>query len=458
MSFRVKIMAIIMAVLVSALLLLAFSTSKITSHRVKLHSAESAGTPHVPEVDAALKLALENGYQTGGWFGLRRAFAEAKPDGSYMVFDTTGRVQASTRHSFLGAKIDDAGLLLADEGRLRLLLDIKGALQLIAADGAIGSIVFMPDMGLGSEEPGDLAGLISKDIWIAAVAVGALALLLSWFAVQKALAPVNAASEAIDKLRDGDDTLLVPVEGRDEIARIAESLNLLLGEQRHSQKVRQSLLADLAHELRTPLTGLRCQAETLVDGLKQASPENLRSLLDGVLHLQALYADLEALALADADKLPLTLTTQDLTPLLGECVRTAQMLDGAQVIELADTGADLKVHADPKRLQQVVLNILSNAVRYSNGGKPITVLVTHEEALAFIDIIDSGPGISLEHADAVFTRFFRSDPARDPNAGGHGLGLSIARHTARAMGGDVKLMNPGAAGAHFRIIVQIAKK
>jgi len=451
-SFRLKIMAVVAGTILAAIIVLAYSSNQITSHRVQRFLKATDAESHDGAIPAKLIQSLQQAYRTGGWSGAE-AVLKHSPNQDYVLINTSGQTVASNRDAFkqTSTTVMEGSWIIQSEINSMELRVNPATLPPLAVDGAlIGYILKLPTIRPRASED-TLSLSINRSVWIAAAVIALIAITLAHLITKQALSPLRLISGVIEKLRQGDDAVTVPVSGSDEFAEIGESLNLLLSEQRHSKQVRQSLLADLAHELRTPLTGLRCQTETLVDGLKPATPENLEAMLDSVLHIQAIYNDLEALALADADQLPFTQERFDLIPFLAACCSASQARAGSVTVRFEEGEEPLYVNADKVRLRQVVQNILSNALCFSPKDGTVSVSLSGDVKQAHIDILDQGIGIAEEHESLIFERFYRIDPARNPNEGGHGLGLAIARQLLALMEGSIALKNPSAKGAHFRI-------
>lgn len=210
---------------------------------------------------------------------------------------------------------------------------------------------------------------------------------------------------------------------------------------RRLETVRRDFVANVSHELRTPVAVIRANAETLLAGAKD-DPVMGPKLIDG-LHRNAerlarILADLLDLSRLDAGQYRM-----DLSPVAVKAI-TLQSLTAVETqatarevtieVEIADA---LMVKADPKALDQIFVNLIDNAVKYTRAKGHVWVAARVEGDNVRIEVRDDGPGIADKHRERVFERFYRADPSRSREAGGTGLGLSIVKHLAESMGGAV---------------------
>ena len=250
--------------------------------------------------------------------------------------------------------------------------------------------------------------------------------------ITRPLAEVSEASTAVAR---GDLTRRVPESGSDEVAALARSFNAMAAELERQDRLRRNLLNDVTHELRTPLTALRCRIESVVDGMSQDPGRDMRELLDEVVHLGRLVDDLEELCSVEARTLRLQLEEFPLRPVLDSAIRAAGLQGDRRVTVQADEA--LTIHADAIRLRQVLLNLLTNAQRYTPESGTISVLARKDGRDVVIDVRNTGSTLDGEQRERVFDRFYRTDPARRRSTGGAGLGLAIARSLVEAQGGRI---------------------
>ncbi|RJQ80414.1 HAMP domain-containing protein [Pseudonocardiaceae bacterium YIM PH 21723] len=258
--------------------------------------------------------------------------------------------------------------------------------------------------------------------------------------------PLRELTSAAVRMRREDVPTTVPVRSRDEIGELAAALNELSEHRGKLADLRRSMVSDLSHELRSPLSNIRGWLEAVEDGVAEMTPRLTRSLLEETMLLGRLVDDLQDLALADAGGLPLH--RQDV--LVREVLDQAAMASPDAEVTVRVSG-EPRVFADPGRLRQVVGNLVTNAVRYSPDGAPITLRAKENGDRVSIEVADSGPGIAAEDLPHVFDRFWRAEKSRNRATGGSGLGLAIVRQLVRAHGGDVSVRSALGEGSTFTI-------
>lgn len=207
-----------------------------------------------------------------------------------------------------------------------------------------------------------------------------------------------------------------------------------LTELRRLQTVRQEFVANLSHELRTPITSLRLAAESLAGELTEPARKRFSSrALKEADHLAAIVDNLRQLAEIEAGKKSIRRTRFD----LGELVIEVRRRIGLEREVRVEVEPGLALHADREKLAQALANLLDNAAKFSPPGTPIEVRAGLVEGEYEVTVRDHGPGISPEHWDRIFERFYKVDPARSRDVPGSGLGLAITKHLVILMGGRV---------------------
>ncbi|MEO3793125.1 HAMP domain-containing sensor histidine kinase [Nonomuraea sp. B10E15] len=256
---------------------------------------------------------------------------------------------------------------------------------------------------------------------------------MTWFSVGRALAPVAAIRAKVSDITARDLHQRVPVpDSKDEIAALATTVNATLDRLETAVGTHKRFVADAAHELRSPIATLRARLE-----LAERSELTQEALAD-VERLQSLAADLLMLAKLDAGEPPRT-TELDLGQVAAEeSLRVRRRPDVR--VEL-DVEPDVVMKGSRAHLDRLVTNLVDNAVRHA--ASTVRVGVRAEGDQAVLEVADDGPGIPPEHREAVFDRFTRLDEARARDAGGAGLGLSIARDIAALHGGTLVYEDAG---------------
>jgi len=262
--------------------------------------------------------------------------------------------------------------------------------------------------------------------------------------------PISALAAAARRVAGGHYAERVPSDEPGELGELATSFNEMAGSLEATERRRLQLVGDVAHELRTPLTTLDGYLEGLEDGVIEPTPETWRLLRTETGRLTRLVTDLSELWRAEARQLSLRIDTIDVAAVATEVAERFAPQALAREIRIDVTKAPAIAAADRDRVEQIVSNYLSNALRHAPDGSAITVSATASPAHVSIAVTDQGPGLAHEQLEAVFERFYRVDPARSRAAGGAGIGLAIVRALANAMGGRAWAESPGPGrGATF---------
>jgi signal transduction histidine kinase len=286
----------------------------------------------------------------------------------------------------------------------------------------------------------------------------ALALLVGVIVARRITQPLREIESAASAVARGDSSRRAVVKGNDELGELAASFNTMAESLAAQERTRQQFIADIAHELRTPLAVLQGEIEALQDGVTQPNKERLESLHEEAQLLTRLVDDLRTLSLADAGELRLEVSTEPVAVLVRKAA--SSMLEPAARAKVAlklDVEPDLPpVRVDGHRISQVLMNLLSNAIRHTPAGGEVHLSAEAAGGMVRVQVKDTGSGIPVEALPHVFDRFYRVDASRSRNSGGSGLGLAIARQIVRAHGGDIWAENNDGPGATFSFTLPLA--
>ena len=223
----------------------------------------------------------------------------------------------------------------------------------------------------------------------------------------------------------------------------------------HLKNVRQEFLSNISHELRTPLTSILAFVETLEDGAIDDAKNNMRFL--GVIRKNAermnrLIEDISELSLIESGRVRVELKPKNLYAVIEEIFTNLSTKAQNRNIELInEVSPDISVFADAVRLEQMLTNLIDNAIKFNRESGIVSVSHTQNETSDFIAVADAGEGISSDHLQRIFERFYRTDRARSREIGGTGLGLAIVKHLARLHGGEVSAASTLGSGTTFTI-------
>ena len=265
--------------------------------------------------------------------------------------------------------------------------------------------------------------------------------------------PLANVMSAADAVAEGDLSVQVPERGPGEIRRLAESFNRMVSELARADQQRRNMTADVAHELRTPIHVLRGTLEGLLDGVYEATPKQITSMLEETRLLSRLVDDLQTISLAEADQLPLYFAEVDIAEFLQDVHTSfsaqAEEADVELILEIQD--ADMVIQADANRLDQVLGNLVGNALRHTPAEACIRLQAESTPNGVRLQIRDEGQGIPPEDIPFIFDRFYRAAKSRSRKSGGSGLGLAIARELIRLHGGEISVESEVGKGTTFTI-------
>ncbi|HEX2864383.1 MAG TPA: HAMP domain-containing sensor histidine kinase, partial [Deinococcales bacterium] len=351
------------------------------------------------------------------------------------------------------------------------VMDDAGRVQLVAAIARPSSDVRPPFADLSGQLARDLAGTL--DILSQAFLPIFLALgLLAFLAARRLTSRLDQILSAAQAVSAGFLSRRVPDQGMDEISRVGRGFNVMAARLEedlaaiNAERARvvsllranRTLTASASHELRTPITVMRAHLESAELRGASLGPEEARVLNDELARLERLVEDLFALSRSQLGQLSVKVEPVDLID-LGEALATAVApLAGArQVTVIRRLPRSLpKVLADRQRLYQAALNLMQNALRYTQPGGLIMLEAARLENRMEFTVADTGIGMSAEDLARVFEPFYRADKARARETGGSGLGLALVRELVEAMGGRVEAESEPGRGSRFTIDLPMA--
>jgi signal transduction histidine kinase len=334
---------------------------------------------------------------------------------------------------------------------------LEGGQSILLASGEIWTVVpYRALVGRNALEQGFLRATRAA-LWFAAFAASAAALILALFLVRQTTNPLRQLEAATQRIAQGNFDEKVEIRSSDEIGRLAEAFNEMARSLKLSEEAKRRMIADISHELRTPLAAVRSALEGLRDGLFEPSSATFASLHDRVLLLTRLVGDLHQLALADAGQLSIERRATRLDAIVEGIVETVgfQIEDSGITLETAIEPAIPALLVDANRIEQVLLNLLANAIRHTPEGGRIELRADRtSKSEVTLTVCDTGSGLAPKDVERVFERFYCADPARE--GAGAGLGLAIAKALVEAHGGRIWAENRPQGGACFKIVLPIA--
>ena len=444
-------------VMVAALVAVTLGSAAVISTRVAHYEIRKFDV-EVHAGRAPLSGAVSQYYRAHrSWSGVQPAIEQlARSAGAdVLLFDNQRRLVASSNAAFRSASLDvssDGTLTIerrTQAGRTREL--IRGP-QMIVRDangGVAGTIFVLPTPSSSDAGLPPMRSLDRSFFWtfLGATLFG----ILMAVAIARAISvPVERLTAAARRMESGDLAVRVKPAGGAELEELARGFNAMAAALDHNEELRRRMVSDVAHELRTPLTNIRCELESIQDGLTSPTPERIASLHDETMHLAHLIDDLQDLALAEAGRLdidPHPIAVATLTRRAAASMETRARTHGVTL--RCDGGDDVVVLADARRAVQILTNLLSNAIAHMEAPGEVCIAWKRSDNGAVIRVIDSGVGIPADELPHIFERFYRVDFSRSRTTGGAGLGLPIVRQLVVAHGGQVWAESTEGKGSTF---------
>ena len=284
-----------------------------------------------------------------------------------------------------------------------------------------------------------------------------LTILIGILLLRRMVNPLAQVVAAARSVAAGDLSTRVPVSGPDDLRALSDSFNHMASTLERNNNERRDMLADIAHELRTPLTIMRGRLEGIVDGIYPANAEHIGPALEETYLLERLVEDLRLLTLAESRQLHFEQNDVSLNDLAHHVIAMFQAEAEEKKLTLTAqlSDSDTTIRADHQRTEQIVGNLVANAIRYTPEGGKVWITVEENDGHVTLSVNDNGPGIPPEDLPRIFNRFWRGEKSRSRASGGAGLGLAIARQLVEAQGGQISASNLPEGG--LRVSCQFKK-
>ena len=266
--------------------------------------------------------------------------------------------------------------------------------------------------------------------------------------------PVEVVSNMANLIGDGDYDNKIDYDSNIvEIDVLIKSINNLSAKLEEQENLRKRLTTDISHELRTPLTSIQTHLEAMIDGIWEPDTERLNSVNEEVIRLTNLVNQLQNLAKFDSEKSKLNLAKVNVKNLIMNVVYNNQGKALEKNINIECDLESIDSYLDKDKISQVIVNLLSNAIRYTNNGGKIFISLYKENNNLKIQFKDNGIGIPKENIKYIFERFYRVDESRSKNTGGIGVGLTIVKSIIDLHQGTIEVRSELNKGSEFIVIL-----
>ena len=442
---------------IALLLVVAISvglTAYLTHHRTTSEFSNFISESRASSLEQTEQTLKDYYTENGSWAGVQ-SLLQSLPvfvNDRLILADSSGTIIGDTNAQWLGETVQSVRLTKPtsivvsgqEVGKLYLLSSGMVIVQFIPPGGALsGQPPSSPEQRYLSH--------VNTSLIIAGVVGAAVAILLGLFLTRQFTKPIRALKRGAARIAGGDLAYRVEVKSKDEFGELATSFNSMAATLDSSEQSRRRLFADIAHELRTPLSVIGGTVDAMLDGVYEPNPDNLTSIKEETEVLTRLVAELRDLTLAESGHLKLEVEPTNLAELVQRRVSQAEVIAQGKNISLkTDITERLpEIEADGRRVEQVVANLLDNALNHTPQGGTVTIAVSPGKDGILVSVSDTGEGIPPEHLPYIFERFYRVDDARSRKTGGAGLGLAIAKQMVELHGGRIWVESEAGKGSKF---------
>ncbi|MGH7998202.1 MAG: sensor histidine kinase, partial [Brasilonema sp.] len=298
-----------------------------------------------------------------------------------------------------------------------------------------------------------------QTLWIASILVIIVITVAIAYYVKRSLQPLRQLNQMTEVIsaKDIAQAQLNLDNAPSEVKELAQTFNMLLSRLSQSWEQERQFVSNVSHELRTPLTIVHGYLQSVLrrqNNLTEMQKEALETAASEAEHTICLLKNLLDLARADSGYLHFQIESCVLNDLVLEVVGMAKKYS-EKTIQIEAQASLVKAKVDYNRLKQVLLNLIDNAIKYSESNTQIFLKLNQQENQATIQVCDRGYGIPLQHQSRIFERFYRVDEARNHTTGGSGLGLSIVKTLVEGMGGNVTVHSKLGEGSMFTVTLPI---
>lgn len=292
-----------------------------------------------------------------------------------------------------------------------------------------------------------------QPVLLASLILAVFATLIGLLLTRRVVSPLAEVIAAAEEIAGGRLQTRLGAKGPDDLRGLSDSFNKMADSLERNDRERRDMLADIAHELRTPLTVMRGRLEGIMDGVYPPDEDHVGPALEEAYLLERLVEDLRLLTLAESHQLTFEKHELDLIEIARRSINMFQAeADEKKInLRLVTPLDNALIVADPMRTEQVIGNLLSNALRYVPEGGKVWAEITKKENEMEVSINDNGPGVPEADLPFIFNRFWRGEKSRARQSGGAGLGLAITKLLVEGQGGQITAQNRPAGGMQVTV-------
>ncbi len=454
-----------------AFMLVAFTTAALVALFIRLTSADRLMQFVIEQQRSSLEQALSDYYAANGsWDGVDQNWqqlqsinspGQAAPPADGSSPKNPPPSDHERRNLFGLADAQGTVIVQIDPGYpsgTQLPADVlKAGTPVMADEKQVGTILMARQpLGFNPQEALFLQRT-SQALVFASLGAILVALVIGVLLARTLTGPLQALTQAAQRITQGQLEQQVRVRSNDEIGQLAGAFNRMSQEVARVNQARRQMTADIAHDLRTPLTVISGYIESMRDGVLKPTPQRLSLIYSEIERLQNLVGDLKTLSLADTGEL--SLNPQNISPknLLDRAARLFLLQAEQQNVVLRVNASDElpEIFVDEARMMQVLGNLISNALRYTPSEGKVTLSAQISRGWLEIGVQDTGEGISAEELPYIFNRFHRADKSRHTETGESGLGLAIVKALVESHGGTVSADSTPGEGTMIHLLLPV---
>ncbi len=301
----------------------------------------------------------------------------------------------------------------------------------------------------------DINFLSEFNNWI--IFSGFISIIISFFLsrifAKEIVRPINTINESAKKICNGDVEFTIKQNSSiKEAFELTETINKMAFSLKEQKKLRKQLVSDMSHEIRTPLSTIQSHIEALIDGVWTPTVSRLESIYEEIKRLSKLIKEIEKIDELENNKFTVEKTIFNISSSINSVIENFMAEAHSKNITLTSTISEAEViEADIDKFKQLIINIISNSIKYSNYGGNITISFQTDNNKKILKISDTGIGISSEHLPYIFERFYRADSSRTRATGGTGIGLAVVKSIIDAHGWKLSVVSEENRGSSFII-------
>jgi signal transduction histidine kinase len=408
--------------------------------------------------------------QEGNWSGIQSLLLDLlrSSNDRLVVTEISGVIVGDTSNQWLGKTADGAGLSNGtiitvsgkNVGELYLITNQTGSGKGYMGGGRGGPPNTTPST-ITAEQ--NFLSQVNSSLIVTGLITAVAAIIIGLIITRQITRPIKVLLNGVRQITKGNLSHRVNIKSRDELNDLGQSFNTMAASLAKAEQERRRIVADIAHELRTPLTVIEGTVTGIQDGVFKPDTEHLDAIKEQTSLLTRLTSDLRDLSIAESGQQKLVLVPTDLADLTRRKAIQFEVKAREKGIKIQINIPEVSpnVNIDPARIEQVLGNLITNAIRYTSSGS-ITITLqqierdeTHliSKPSLILSVADTGEGIAQEHLPHIFERFYRVEKSRSRNEGGSGLGLTIVEQIVRAHGGKVWVESEMGKGSTFYISI-----